>query len=107
MSADAPTERRRHPRHPLATSVEIFHGLSQRAFPGRCADISAGGLKMYVPAATPVQPGHPIRLSIAAVSRPEFAGLGDGPVEATIVRVDRDALLKTGHLAVGVRFASA
>jgi len=107
MSAPELIERRKHQRHPLATSVQVFHGPSGRDFPGRCLDISAGGLKMYVPAATPVQPGHPIRLTLGAVSRPEFAGLGDKPIDGTIVRVDRDALLKTGHLAVGVKFAMA
>lgn len=107
MNAKAPAERRKHPRHPLATRVDVFHGPSQRAFPGRCVNISTGGLMMYVPAATPVQPGHPIRLTLGFVGRPEFAGLGDGPVDATIVRVDRDALLTSGHLAVGVRFAMA
>ncbi len=101
------TERRVHPRHPLLTSVQVFHGPSQRDFPGRCVDISAGGMCMYVPAATPIQPGQPIRLTVGSVSRPEFAGLSEKPIDATIVRVDRDALLKTGHLAVGVRFAMA
>jgi hypothetical protein len=62
---------------------------------------------MYLPATTPVQPGHPIRLTLGAVSRPEFAGLGARPIDGTIVRVDRDALIKTGRLAVGIKFAQA
>ncbi|HUU30803.1 MAG TPA: PilZ domain-containing protein [Phycisphaerae bacterium] len=104
---EAPSERRTHPRYPLATGVEFYHGPSQRQFPGRCSNISLGGLKMYVPAATPVRPGQPIRLSIGAVRRPEFSRLGAGPVEATIVRVDRQAMIDEGDLAVGVRFAQA
>jgi c-di-GMP-binding flagellar brake protein YcgR len=100
-------DRRQHARHPLTTSVQFFHGPSRREFPARCANISAGGLMMYVPAATPVQPGQPIRVNIGDVSRPELAGLGDGPRDATIVRVNRDALFIAGHLAVGVRFGSA
>lgn len=107
MGSTAPPERRKHQRYPLATSVEFHHGPSQRSFPARCVDISAGGMLMYVPAATPVQPGHPVQVTIGSVSRPEFAGLSERPVDATIVRVDRQALLSAGHLAVGLRFAHA
>ena len=61
---------------------------------------------MYVPPNTPVQVGHPIRLSAASVSRPEFAGLGGGkPVDGTITRVDRGQYLSNGQLGVAVRFA--
>jgi len=107
MAEKPPQDRRRHPRYPLATSVQFYHGPSQRDFPGRCANISLTGIKMYVPAATPVQPGQPIRLSLAGVPGPEFARLGRGPMDATIVRVDRRAMIDEGDLAVGVRFAQA
>jgi len=107
MHGMAEVERRRHPRHPMATSVEFFHGPSRRSFPGRSVDLSAGGMLMYVPATTPVQPGQPIRLSMGSIDRPEFSGLGDGPIDATIVRVDRMPLLSKGHIAVGVRFAGS
>ena len=99
-------DRRQYQRHPLSTTVAFYHGPSQREFPGRSVDISTGGMLMYVPAATPVQPGQPIRLTIGG-GRPEFAVSGDKPVDATIVRVDRHKLLSMGHIAVGVRFAQA
>jgi len=60
---------------------------------------------MYVPATTPVAPGHPVLLSIGSPGRPELAGLSNEPIEAIIVRVDRKGLLERGHLPVGVRFA--
>jgi len=104
MSASPAAERRQHQRHPLITSVLFYHGPSQREFPGRCVDISNGGLQMCVPAASPLQPGHPIRLTMGGVSRPEFAGLSEKAVNATVVRVERKTLLTDGHLAVGVRF---
>ena len=107
MSATPSRDRREHPRHPLATSVQFFHGPSQRDFPARCANISFGGMLMYVPAATPVQPGEPVRLSMGGIGRPEFARLAKGPLDATIVRVDRRALIQEGHIAIGVRFAQA
>ena len=107
MSEMPSTERRAHPRYPLATSVQFFHGPSQRDFPARCVNISQGGLLMYVPARTPVQPGQPLRLCVSAVGRPEFAPFDGKPVDATIVRVDRRKFIEEGHLAVGVRFAQA
>jgi len=61
---------------------------------------------MYVPATVPVQPGQTLRVTVGSVSRPEFAGLSEKPVDATVARVDRTALLKSGHLAVGVRFVA-
>jgi hypothetical protein len=100
-------ERRAHPRVPIAGSAEFFHGPTQRDFPARCVDISVGGMLMYVPAQTPVQPGHPVRVCVGGINRPEFAPLGQTPVDATVVRVDRQKLLREGQLAVGIRFAEA
>jgi len=100
-------ERRKHQRYPLPTSVSFFHAPSQRDFPGRCVDVSVGGLLMYVPATVPIHPGQPVRMSVGSVSRPELAGLSGKPLDATIVRVDRHNLLNMGQLAVGVRFAMA
>ena len=104
MGRQAFTERRRHARHPLATSVDFYHGPAQRSFPARCVDISEGGLLMFVRADTPVRPGQAVRLGLGVLNRPEFACLGNRPVDATIVRVNRQALLSEGNLAVGVRF---
>ena len=100
-------ERRFSPRYQLAAGVRFFHGPSGRDLPGRCVDISRGGLLMYVPAASPVRPGQTIRLTLGAISLPDLAGLSGAPIEGTIVRVDRGSLLAEGHLAVGVRFAHA
>ena len=100
-------ERRVSPRYQFAAAVRFLHGPSGRDLPGRCVDISRGGLLMYVPAASPVRPGQTIRLTLGAISLPDLAGLSGAPMEGTIVRVDRGALLAEGHLAVGVRFAQA
>ena len=100
-------ERRQHDRYPLTTGVQFYHEPSHRDLPARCSDISQGGMKMYVPAATPVRAGDSVRVVLGALDRPEFAGLGETPLGASIVRVDRRALLSDGHLAVGVRFMGA
>ena len=91
----------------MVTGVQFHHATSRNDFPGRCVNISRGGLMMYVPAATPIQSGHTVRLSVGSVHRPEFAPLSEQPIEATVVRVDRRALLTSGHLGVGVKFAEA
>ncbi|GAF86064.1 unnamed protein product, partial [marine sediment metagenome] len=49
---------------------------------------------MYVPVATPVKVGQPLRLSVGSVNRPEFASLSKGPVPGSVVRVDRHCLLE-------------
>lgn len=105
MTRTHQTERRQHQRFPLATSVQFNHTPSQRDFPGRCADISTGGMMMFVPATTPVQVGHVIRLDLNSLPRPDLPKLNDHPVDATVVRVDRQALLQSGNVAVAVRFA--
>ncbi len=106
MQITPDTERRKHQRHPMATSVEFFHGPTRRSFPGRSVDLSTGGMLMSVPASTPVQPGQAIQVSVGSVNRPEFSGLNEKPLDATIVRVDRQPLLSKGQIAVGVRFAA-
>ena len=104
MAEQAFADRRQNPRHPLSTGIQFYHGPSQRDFPARCANISSGGMLMYVPANVPVQPGQPIRLTAGSVNRPEFSGLSERPLEATIVRVDRAGLLNGAQVGVGVRF---
>lgn len=97
-------ERRSCARYPLSTGVNFYHEPSRRQFAGRGIDISSGGLLMYIPPNTPVQPGHVVRITVGGVNRPEFSGLSEKPLAATIVRVDRTGLIEKGHLAVGVKF---
>ena len=104
MSSPQDTERRKHARYPLNTGLHFYHEPTKRDVPGRCEDISQGGLKMFVPAKTPVKAGDSLQVRVGALDRPEFALLSDQPVDASVVRVDRQALLSRGHLAVGVKF---
>ena len=107
MQNNSSTERRAHRRYPLATSISFFHDQSQRNFPGRCIDVSDGGMMMYIPATSPIQAGQAIRLAVGSIDRPEFAELGEKTVDATVVRVDRHSLLTFGHIAVSVKFGPA
>lgn len=99
-------DRRQHVRQPLALSVRFEHLPSRREFKARCVDISRGGLLMYIPATVPVQVGHPIRLTLNGIGKPEFRDLADRTIEVQVVHVDRHTLIPMGHLAIGVRFAA-
>ena len=105
MDQQTPAERRNHSRHPLSITVQFYHGPTQREYPARSVDISSGGMLMYVPVGTPVSTGQPIRVTLGSHDRPEFSGLSERPVDATIVRVDRKKMMDVGHMPVGVRFA--
>ena len=100
-------ERRRHPRYPLATNMQFHHGPSRREVPARSVDISAGGIRMYVPVSAPVRPGQPVRMNMGAICRPELIGTDRKSVDGTIVRVDRSRLTTTGYMSIGIRFAAA
>jgi c-di-GMP-binding flagellar brake protein YcgR len=97
-------DRRRHRRHPLSAGVRFQHEPSASEFPGRAVDISDGGMLMYVPVSAPVKPGQPIRLTLRHVRSKQFSELGDKPLDARIVRVQRQGMMITGKLAVGVEF---
>ena len=100
-------DRRAYPRHPLASGVQVHHGPSGRQFAARCQDVSGGGMLLYVPAVMPVKTGDSVRVAVDQVDRPDFADLGDGPIAASVARVDRTRLLDVGQVAMGVRFLKA
>lgn len=103
----SPAERRSHPRQAATSRAEVFHEPSQRRFPARCANLSRGGALMYIPVKTPVQPGQSVRVTLGDIPYPDLTDLAGGPRPATIVRVDRRAVLAGGHLAIAVQFAQA
>ena len=104
MNVQSQADRRAHRRHPVPASVQVEHLASERQFPARAVDASLGGMLMYVPAATPVKVGQAIRVAISDVDQPDLALLAGLDLSATIKRVDRHALIKTGHLAIGIAF---
>ena len=97
-------ERRRHPRAPLSDSLRLVHELTRRQWPGRALDVSAGGMKVALPATAPVREGHQVRLTLPKVSQEAFGGLARQELFALVVRVDRSSLLHEGYVAVGVEF---
>ena len=104
MAALSSTERRQHARFPMAMGMQFHHAPTQRDFPARSVDVSRGGMLMDIPANVPVQVGQNIRVNTGGMPHPEFADLGRGTIDGTVVRVDRSRFVSNGHMAIGVRF---
>ena len=104
MAVPVPTERRAFPRRGVGISARLHHDTSGKDFPCRCVDVSPGGASLIVPANMPIRPGHEIRLTPSADTEEMAAELIGRDLTATVVRVDREALLKTGQLSVGIAF---
>ena len=98
-------ERRRHARYPMSTSLQFHHGPSKREVPARTVDVSESGMLMYVPVTAPVRAGQAVYVDLAGIGGRQVTGVG--PVQATIVRVDREQMTSKGYLGIGVRFAAA
>lgn len=98
-------ERRQHSRYPMSTSLQFRHGPTKREVPARSVDLSETGMLMYVPATTPVRAGQAVYVNLAEIGGKLISG--KGPVQATIVRVDRTEMTSKGYLGIGVRFAAA
>ena len=97
-------ERRQHARYPVSTGLEFHHGPTKRQVPARSVDISDTGMLMYVPITTPVRTGQAVCVNMGGVGAMSAA---NGPVQATIVRVDRSKMTSSGCLGVGLSFAAA
>ena len=83
-------ERRQHRRYTVQAASRVLHDASGRNFPCQCTDISAGGAC----------------LSGADHFTEQVTDLLGGDLAATVVRVDREALLTTGHVIIAVRFSA-
>ena len=103
MNQEDNSERRQHPRFKLVTKVDFHHGPTDRDFPAKSVDISAGGMMMYLPATVPVHKGQSVNVTVGSSDSPEFAGL-DETIFGKITRVDREPLLATGNIAISVKF---
>lgn len=101
MGQEQTIDRRVHNRDRLAMNFRFHHDPSDRVFPARSVDVSAGGMLMNIPAVTPVQVGQPIHLNLHNPATQDSAHAG---IRAVIVRVDRAALLTRGYIAIAVQF---
>ena len=128
MSQSNTAERRTHPRRAAQAGIRFYHLASRRELPARMLDLSRGGLSMLVPPSAPIREGESIRiLSLPPVGSYEPQGGGpagdlgtaggpfgdagprdlERPLDATVLRVDRAALLTTGQVRLAIRFREA
>ncbi|NBB95772.1 MAG: hypothetical protein GVY16_08530 [Planctomycetes bacterium] len=109
MTPSPGAERRRHSRIPRVVNIHLHHKPSDREIPARTLDISDGGMLVSVPATAPVAPGQAICVRAGQDVLPRLPIRTDpcqcDDLDARIVRVDRNALLNTGQLQVGVALA--
>ena len=108
MPKSPASERREHPRLAVQAGVRFYHIASRREFPGRTTNLSSGGLWMYVPPDAPLRAGQGIRFlelpqSLGGATLPKL----QLPLDAAILRVDREALAATGQIGIAVRFDPA
>ena len=105
---DTPSDRRKHERFPLASSVEVQLAATGKKYPGRSVDVSLGGMLVYLPASAPIVAGQELELTVtpspAAPAPAGVAGAVARTRSARVVRVDRDGLVKLGRLGVAVQF---
>ena len=97
--------RRHHERRAQSMDLHFHHSTSDRYFPGRSVDLSAGGMLLQIPARSPVQVGNDIRVHLEPMGQPEWAINNNQSVPAKIVRIDRGPLLTNGRISIGVEFA--
>ena len=101
--AQAPVERRTHPRRRIVAGLQLRHQQSGLSFPCRCVDISPGGARLAVPPTMPVRAGHTVVIDGLAAAAPDLA-FPPAAGAAEVVRVDRECLVTQGHLVIAVRF---
>jgi hypothetical protein len=103
-----PSDRRKHQRFPLASSVEVHLSATGRSYPARGVDVSQGGMLVYLPASAPVAAGQELELTvIPSPTAPAPAGAANAVARkraGRVIRVDRDSLVRLGHLGVAVQF---
>ena len=97
-------ERRVHPRHQIPAGLTVEHAASKRSFPARAADLSEGGVAMFVPPTAPVQTGQEIDITFGWFADDSLGNFATQTHKAIIVRVDREPLLSKGHIEVGAQF---
>lgn len=88
----------------MRQGARLVHVPSGQRVPCHCADASAGGARLLLPARTPVAVGHEVQVVMPESAARHLPELGGPNVNARVVRVDRESLLTAGQITVGVVF---
>ena len=97
-------ERRRGLRIRQNRPIKIFEPVTQRYFGGQTEDLSATGLRIELPLATPMRPGKLVNVHVGLGQSGESLANRRRMVPARVVWVSREADRTTGCLTAGVEF---
>ena len=103
----AAAERRRGLRIRQQRPIKIFEPTTHKYFGGQTHDVSATGLRIELPLATPVGPGHVVNIHVGLSDRGESLANRRQMIPAKIVWVDRKPDFRTGRLTAGIEFISS
>jgi len=99
------TEQRKDNRSSVSWPVSVWVPEANRFFNGRSCNISKTGVFIKLPVTAPVRVGHTVELNFPrtvalAEEKGQFARIKSGKV----VRVDRENLLESAQIGVGIAF---
>lgn len=91
MTQPAPTtdDRRRGLRIRQSRPVKVYDPASSRYVGGQTQDVSATGLRLELPVASPILPGRLVHLHVGVSDGPEGLAQRRGMIPARVVWVDR------------------
>jgi hypothetical protein len=104
---DLGSERRRGLRIRQHRPIKIFEPITHRYFGGQTEDLSATGLRIELPLATPVRPGKLLNVHVGLGEHGESLANRRKMIPARVVWVSRSPDLATGRLMAGVEFISS
>ena len=98
-------EQRKDSRNTVSWPVSVWVPEANRFFNGRSCNISKTGVFITLPVTAPVRPGHVVEINFPrtealAKEKGQFARIKSGKV----VRVDRENLLESAEIGVGISF---
>ena len=98
-------EQRKDNRNTVSWPVSVWVPEANRFFNGRSCNISKTGVFITLPVTAPVRPGHVVELNfprteVLAKEKGQFSRIKSGKV----VRVDRENLLESAEIGVGISF---
>jgi len=96
------SDRRRGLRIQQLRPIKIYEPTSNRFVGGQTLDISATGLRIELPASTPVREGSPVHIHVGLNQHGQSLANRRQMMQARIVWVDRDWNIRHPRLTCGI-----
>lgn len=103
----ASAERRRGVRVRQTRPVKIYDAAAARYVGGRTADVSSTGLKLELPAWTPLLPGKTLSVHVGMSDQGSTLANRRRMIPARVVWVRRDVTDSSNSIMAGVEFISS